>query len=407
MATDLTVDQLLITQELYQRVQRAPDLSAELSAHRELSELMTADPQLAIDRFLDLALELCPSAGSSGLSELGVDEGGGSVFVWTGLKGEFAPYVGGTTPRDFSPCGLCLDHHHTILVDRPARVFTYFNEAEAEIVEGLIVPLYDTGKRPIGTLWVVSHEPGQQFCATDARVMEQLAVQLVLAIKLRRKAKLMNELKQVARDKDDLVEEVHHRVKNTIQLAASLLTFQAGSAETSGERAVLLEAQSRLMVLARVHEALHQTSAGGGPQEVRMAALLDTLCSSLGTTAPKGSDIRIVHQCDDLVMGTDRATPIGLIINEAVTNALKHAYPAGGSGLVEVKLVENRPYVELSISDDGVGITRPVRDGSLGMKLMKGLSRQLGGNLEIAAECGTQVAVRFKSTVRSKVRAQD
>ena len=69
------------------------------------------------------------------------DGRGEPVFRWDALAGAFAPYVGGTTPRRFSPCGLCLDRDATILVSRPARVFRYFEAAEPEIVEGLIVPV--------------------------------------------------------------------------------------------------------------------------------------------------------------------------------------------------------------------------------------------------------------------------
>lgn len=109
-------ESVLITARLYRRKARPADLLAELAAYRELSSIMSVNPTGAIQRFLDLALELCPAAGSSGLSEL-VKEGEGELFEWTAaMGGAFAPYVGGTTPRDFSPCGLCLDRHHTILV---------------------------------------------------------------------------------------------------------------------------------------------------------------------------------------------------------------------------------------------------------------------------------------------------
>ena len=260
----LEPEAVLITPTLYERVARPDDLQAELAAYHELSSLMTLDPVQAIQRFLDLAVELCPSAGSAGLSEMSEDEDGKPIFRWTAMSGAFAPYVGGTTPRHFSPCGLCLDQHHTILVERPARVFTYFNEAEPAIVEGLIVPLYDTGKRPLGTVWVVSHEDGAGFDGTDARIMEQLAIQLVLALKLRRKASIMVKLEEVVRDKDVLVEEVRHRVKNMIQMTSGLLQLQERGVTSTEARTALREAQSRLLVLASVYEALLLPKADAG-----------------------------------------------------------------------------------------------------------------------------------------------
>src|SRR3569833_1827488 len=250
-ASSLQPEDVLVPPKLYRRRAHPACLDRELSAYRELSLLMAQSPSAAIQRFLELAMELCPSAGSAGLSEL-AEEDGGTIFRWTAMSGKFAPYVGGSTPRDFSPCGLCLNNHHTILVERPGRVFTYFNDAEPEIFEGLIVPLYDTGKRPIGTLWVVSHEPGAKFDPTDARVMEQLAVQLVLAIKLRRKAIIAVQLEESARDNEVLLYEVRHRVKNMIQMTSSLLELQERGTDSGEARTALKEAQTRLMVLTSV-----------------------------------------------------------------------------------------------------------------------------------------------------------
>ena len=186
-AAAISPAELLVTHRLQTRLARAGDLRAELDAFRELSVLTTQDPRGAVQRFLELAIELCPAAGSAGLSELEQNEQGEPVFRWTALAGEFAPYVGGTTPRDFSPCGLCLSHGSTILVERPARVFTYFDAAHVPIVEGLIVPLYEADGTAIGTLWVTSHsEDVRGFDSSDARVMEHLAAQLLLSMKLQR-----------------------------------------------------------------------------------------------------------------------------------------------------------------------------------------------------------------------------
>jgi two-component sensor histidine kinase len=178
---------VLATAELFRRPRRAANLAAEAAASHELSALMVSDPRAAIQRFLDLALDLC-QAGSSGLSLLDQNENGETIFRWDALAGSFAPYIGGSTLRHFSPCGLCLDEAHTILVSRPGRVFDYFRAASHPITEGLVVPLYDTGKVALGTIWIVHHDAARHFDAEDARVMEQLAVQMVLAVKLTKKS---------------------------------------------------------------------------------------------------------------------------------------------------------------------------------------------------------------------------
>jgi GAF domain-containing protein len=176
---------LLVTERLHSRMARASDLRAELDAFRELASLASTDAEKAIQRFLELAVHLCPSAGSAGLSEIQSDEDGQPIFRWTAMAGEYAPYVGGKTPRDFSPCGLCLDRGRTILVDRPARVFTYLADAHRPIVEGLIVPL--GMPNPLGTIWIVSHsDEVRGFDRTDAQVVESLAAQLFLTLDLQR-----------------------------------------------------------------------------------------------------------------------------------------------------------------------------------------------------------------------------
>ena len=156
---------------------------------------------------------------------------------------------------------LCLDQAQTILVSRPARVFDYFNQASAPIVEGLIVPLYDTGHRPLGTIWIVSHDE-RRFEANDVRIMEQLSVQLVLALKLIRESADQEQLRHAVASKDTLIQEVHHRIKNTIQTAASLLRLQANASHSSEVRTALEEAQGRLTVFTRVHELLYQSADG-------------------------------------------------------------------------------------------------------------------------------------------------
>ena len=404
-SNSLKPEEVLITSQLYQRPARPAALDTELAAHRELSSLMTVDPVLAIQRFLDLALELCPSAGSAGLSELSTEDDE-TLFRWTAMSGAFKPHVGGTTPRDFSPCGLCLDHHHTILVERPARVFTYFNEAEPAIHEGLVVPLYDTGKRPLGTLWVTSHEADQRFDPTDARVIEQLAVQLVLAIKLRRKAKIALQLEEVARDREILVEEVRHRVKNMIQMTAGLLRLQERGAQLGEVRTALREAQNRLLVLSGVYEAL--LAPGADTQQVEVSALIERLVDALRQAAPADALIRLTAECDELWVDVAKAVPLGLIVNEAVTNALKHAFGPRQSGEVTVRLKRDGAACSLSICDNGRGFDRPSRDGSLGATLMKSLARQVAGRLTFDGSNGATVLLEWTSSkhrARSKVEA--
>jgi len=277
-------------------------------------------------------------------------------------------------------------------VDRPYRVFTYFNDANPRITEGLIVPLYDTGKRPIGTLWVASHTAAK-FDPTDARLMEQLAVQLVLAIKLRRKAKIVVQLEETARDREVLVHEVRHRVKNMIQMTSALLELQHRDLTATEARTALREAQHRLLVLASVYETLLQP--GADVREVNVCALIEKLIDALVDTSTTCHSVTVESDCRDLHLSVDQAVPVGLIVNEAVTNALKHAFHEG-AGKVTVKLArEGANFCSLMVRDDGRGLGGPPRQGSLGMRLMNNLSRQLRGEFTINSGAGTTVLLRW------------
>lgn len=385
----LQADELVITPELHRRRARPADTKAELNAYRELSALMMIDPTMAIQRFLDLALELCPAAGSAALSELCEDANGQPAFCWTAMSGAFAAHVGGSAPRDFSPCGLCLDREQTILVERPARLFDYLGDVEPEVVEGLVVPLYDSGNRPIGTLWVTSHDPDARFDATDARVMEQLAVQLVLAIKLRRKASRVSDLEEAVRDKELVAEDVRHRVKNMIQMTSGLLQLQERGA--AGEaRSALREAQSRLLVLSSVYE----TQLDAESRSVDLAALIERLVNALQAASPHGRRVVIRPKCERMLVPVSSAVPIGLIVNEAVTNALKHGYGEDGTGEVVVRLQSSGSTCSLIVTDDGRGFDGAGKE-SLGMRLMTSLARQLRAALVIDGANGTSVSVEW------------
>lgn len=272
-------------------------------------------------------------------------------------------------------------------------MFTYFNEAEPAIQEGLIVPLYDTGKEPIGTLWIVSHSEAHHFDPTDLRVLEQLAVQLVLAIKLRRKAQIRAALELAVQDRDVLVDEVRHRVKNMVQMTTSLLSMQEKAASSQEARTALREAQNRLSVLAGVYETLLAPKADG--INVMLPRLIGSLVSALTRSTPHSGHVDVELDCADVTVDVTTATSLGMIVNEAVTNALKYAYVDRSSGRLRVQLSASGDRWLLLINDDGPGFVQAPREGSLGMRLMKGLARQLNGRLTIDGSSGTTVSLSW------------
>ena len=380
---DLGPQDLLITDALRDRPGKVRDGPAQLRAFHQLSKLAMSDPTAAVQRFLESAVELC-NAGSAGWSRLGRNDAEEVVFVWDALAGSFAPYVGGTTPRDFSPCGLCLNAGRTVLVAKPARVFTYFNKVDVPITEALIVPVYDAAGAALGTIWVVQHDD-KSFDAEDARVMEQLAVLLVLALKLMGDGK-QSHLEQASHLA--LMQDNDHRVKNTIQSITSLLLLQARACKAPEARVALQEASRRLDVFMRVHELLQNN--GAGDRAVDIAEVIEKLAEALASTFSGRATLRV--QADHVLVESRHAIPLTLLINEAVTNAFKHAYPAGQPGEVFVRVAKTaRGGLRIGIQDDGVGLPPNVHEGALGLTLMRAFASQLGGGLTISSDKGTAV----------------
>jgi two-component sensor histidine kinase len=378
---------LLITDQLLTRPAHRPDLQAEIDAFRELSMVLAFEPGRGIQRFVEIALELC-KAGSAGFSELHLD-GTEPLFRWAALAGKFAPHIGGTMLRDASPCGLCLDHGTTILMCRPARFFEFSAPVANTITEALIVPVYDMGRVPLGTIWVMSHDE-RQFDATDARILEGLAIQLFLAIKARKEG---DRLKQTALK----AREIGHRVSNSLQMVVSLLLMQAASTGTAEAAETLKVAAARVAAIGRVHHQLDTDATGA-----RAGCLAYLKSLGEGIAQSLIGDIatpRLEFEGEEAELPADKLVPVGLIVNELVTNAAKH----GHGSRIMVRFQTARHGYAITVGDDGDGLPEgfdPRKTRGLGMKIVNSLVKEIGGSLHAGRGAdgrGSEFTVTFSS----------
>lgn len=193
--------------------------------------------------------------------------------------------------------------------------------------------------------------------------------------------------------KELLLREINHRVKNSLQLASSLLQVQASSAASEELRVSLSEAGGRLVTVARVHERLYR---GANVQVVELRDYLVHLCDDIkGSTAVAGS--KLSTHVEDLALGADKAILLGLVVNELVTNAIKHAVPKGERCEVRVECRQTERGLILAVADTGRGLPPgfdPRNSDSFGMRLVNAFVRQLGGTLEVASSSrGTRFSV--------------
>ena len=247
--------------------------------------------------------------------------------------------------------------------------------------------------------------------AQDYLVKDRITGQkLGLAIlKATQKVGLIRELRdehaRLARsleEKDVLLKELHHRVKNNLQVISSLLRLQAKAATDEAVTAVLLESQHRVEAIATIHEQLY---ASADLRHVNLAQQADLLMANLfsafGVDPTRISGRVTVCPRPDgtpLVLGVDQAIPTGLILNELISNALKHAFPDDRSGQIRIEAQSHEDKVNLAVIDDGIGIPEDLdtrNRKSLGLEIVEILARQLRGTWELKREAGTVFRLSF------------
>ena len=202
-----------------------------------------------------------------------------------------------------------------------------------------------------------------------------------------------SELQAALKEREVLLQEVHHRVKNNLQVISSLISIQVRSLGEEGGRHALEECQTRVQAIALIHEQLYRS------KDYACVPFAEYSRSLVGNVfrATEGSPerIRLELAVEDVALGVDQAIPCGLILNELITNALRHAFPDGRSGTIRVELgyVAEGAF-SLAVRDDGVGLPPGVEVGtapSLGLQLVSMLAEQLNAGLEVDRDHGTRV----------------
>jgi PAS domain S-box-containing protein len=205
-------------------------------------------------------------------------------------------------------------------------------------------------------------------------------------------------MRESLREKDVLLKEVHHRVKNNLQVIVSLINLQASKLEDAPVRAVFEETRSRVHAIALLHERLYTSKNLG---RIDMRDYLDGLASDLSSSNAGTRAIELRVQADELYLEMDQAVPIGLIMNELVTNSYKHAFPPQlrRGGRIELALERVGEDLQIVVQDDGVGYPAnldPDTADSLGLLLISSLSRQLEADLSFDHRTdGARCRVRF------------
>lgn len=202
-----------------------------------------------------------------------------------------------------------------------------------------------------------------------------------------------------AREKDILLKEIHHRVKNNMQILSSLLRMQARQVDGAGVKTFLKESEARIRSMGLIHEKLYQSN---NISEIDFASYVTTLASELIRMSQRQNPVELAVEIDDVQLALDTAMPCGLIVNELVSNSLKYAFPDQESGKIRISASPiGSGRFSLEVEDNGIGLggrAKPEREGSLGTRLVDMLVDQLDGDVSYHNGVGTRVAIEFSES---------
>lgn len=212
-----------------------------------------------------------------------------------------------------------------------------------------------------------------------------------------------NEILKQKEEKEVLLKEIHHRVKNNMQVIVSLLNIHSDYIKDPQSLALIEDSKNRIRSMALIHEKLYESR---NFSRINIGEYLDTLVDDLVKTYGLNTKIKIDKEVDVVTFGFDTIIPLGLLLNEIVSNSLKYAFFGKSQGVIYFHLKSNRDKYDLIIGDDGVGI-KPEQfnesNKTIGMELIRILVDQLNGTIELIEGKGTKFRIRFESIDKKRI----
>lgn len=197
-------------------------------------------------------------------------------------------------------------------------------------------------------------------------------------------------------EKEFLLKEVHHRVKNNLQTISSLLSLQAAHIADPDLQTIMTESQNRVQSIGMIHQNLYQ---GENLSAIEMKKYFLSLGSFIIDSFDAVDRVSLDCPMEELELDVDRAIPIGLIVNELMTNCLKYAFPENRKGKISISLSELDSHLHLTVADDGIGYCQKehINNQGFGIHLIKLLTQQLNGKMTLTTQRGTEVSFEFQT----------
>ena len=414
------LEDILITPRLSAR-HRLPDLQAEGRALRTLARTMATAPDTLIDTLLEMALELC-HADTAGLSVLDTNS---QKFIWTNLAGTLKQHIGGTTPRNFSPCGVCLDRNAPQLFSFPEKYFTYLAPAaNPPFVEALVIPVYMKDQTP-ATIWILTHNPAVVFDTEDVRIMSDLADFTSVALQLIQSA----ESEKQARERSELI--IDSRTSQLRELTSRLMTLQDDERRKIARD--LHDSAGQYLAAIAMNLAMIERADPGSPNFkasiADASAAVDQCTSEIRTLSyllhpPLLDELGLRSALSFYVEGFSERSGIKVELNipqdlgrfpssietalfRVVQQSLANIHRHSGTHAAEVRIEADAEQVLVQICDQGRGIPPEViarinsgkQIAGVGIAGMSERIRSFGGRFDVrSSKDGTTVEVSLPRT---------
>jgi signal transduction histidine kinase len=444
------LEDILITGKLRSRRRRKPNTYCENIALQALASIMASEPNKLIDTLLRMALELC-DAGSAGLSLLETLPNGEQIFRWTNLAGVLDRYVGGSTPRNFSPCGVTMDRNATQLFAYPELRFQYLDKVNVPLVETLVIPVYLGEDRP-GTIWIVAHNDEVKFDSEDVRLMTGLAEFTSCALRLAQaydheRKERVESSRQIAVHEETEEALILERTK----LEAMVLSRTAQLQQLSS-RLMAMQDDERRRIARELHDSVGQYLAG---IHMNLQALLretssisrtdrERVANSVTMSEQCTSEIRTISyllhpplldevglasaiywyvdgfsQRSGIKVELQIEEGIGELPDElknalfrVVQQSLANIHRHSGSEVAQIRINMDAESLIAEICDEGHGIPEETLQGfhdgtrlpGVGIAGMRERIRDMGGNFEVRSSIkGTTIAVCLPLPAESRI----
>ncbi|RZB30780.1 MAG: hypothetical protein SRB1_03060 [Desulfobacteraceae bacterium Eth-SRB1] len=331
------------------------------------------------------------------------DAGRYAISAESGLGKGFLPMVEMLKGGEFTTCGRnALSQQGVVVIENPASTCTDCPFVDIHHGEAAMIIRLEYGEKIYGLLSVYI-PPDFALNEEEQGLFKEVAEDIAFALHgidmEAEREKIEDQIKRSLREKESLLAEIHHRVKNNMQIITSLLSLQSKDIEDERSLALIKNCEDRIMAMSLIHEKLYLSK---DLSQIDFHDYMEDLSALLFQTCRVDSrNVSFSSHIKNISFNIETAIPLGLIANELISNAMKYAFPEGRKGKIVVELTQNRKTEEytLTVTDDGIGIPEGIdykNPETFGLQLVDMLTEQLSGTMELdRSKEGTSFKIIF------------